>query len=344
MSTSRCPLSSPRGGCWQKLTAAMERTRSSTGPACAVSRACRGRIGHGDPARATRSRQQPPGHRGDRQHRTATDRAARRHGCRAPSLRYRAIRVPGWTSWLRSLSAEGNDVGDRRRRCVGRSLAEPAVRPLRGRPSPAGRYLSCGLRGRAGDTARHDRRRRNRDVPTEDGRGVAVAQTVAQTTGAPVRPVLVDFGGARLPVAGPLRRDDDLPRHLRLCASRGWTAGHRHQLGAVEVVGRRPGRLRTPSDTRVGARAHARRCRHPSPVVGNRAPTPRPAPPSSPPTGTDWRRLIAPEHRFTYSTTCCRPNPTPTPRRRRARSSAKRCATANRRAVAICWSTTSAHR
>ena len=67
------------------------------------------------------------------------------------------------------------------------------------------------------------------------------------------------------------------------------------------------------------------------PCVVRRAPTPRSAPPSSPPTGTGWRRRITPEHRCTSSTTCCRPNPTATAAVDvEHASSAKHCANANR--------------
>ena len=63
---------------------------------------------------------------------------------------------------------------------------------------------------------------------------------VAETAGAPVRVVLVDLWTARIALAGPLRGDDHLPRHLRLCASSGRASGHRRQLGPVEVAGRHP--------------------------------------------------------------------------------------------------------
>ena len=90
-------------------------------------------------------------------------------------------------------------------------------------------------------------------------------------------------------------------------------------------------------DARVGTRTDARRGRHPGPVVGHAAPTRRSAPPSSPPTGTGWPPPTAPEHRCTSSTTCCRPeSDADTAVDVERRSSARRCATANRRAAAIC--------
>ena len=82
--------------------------------------------------------QQPSGHRRDRQHRTASDPAARRHGRSAPSLRCRAIRGSRLDELAAQPVDERHDVGDGRRRCGGRSRDERAVRPLRHRPPAAG--------------------------------------------------------------------------------------------------------------------------------------------------------------------------------------------------------------
>ena len=76
-------------------------------------------------------------------------------------------------------------------------------------------HLPRGLRRRPGDVARHDRRRREHDVPPEAGRRVAAAQLSLRTHCAPVRAVLVDIRHPRFPVARSLRRDHHLPRHFR---------------------------------------------------------------------------------------------------------------------------------
>ena len=283
--------------------------------------------------------QQPSGHRRDRQHRTAPDPAARRHGRRhhrrgVAQSRFAPRRVG------RPPVGDRHDVGDGGRRCGGRVRDERAVRPLRRRPSTAGRHLSGGLRRRPGDVARHDERRRHRDVPAEARRGVAVAPAVAASPGAPVRAVLVDLRTDRLALAGALHGDDHLPGHLRLRAPSGRASGHRDQLGTVEVVDRQPIRGGTPGDSRLGSRADGRRGRHPGAAVAHRPRCPGPV---------DHRRRRLGRLATAYRTRAAlhivddllpTDSERATVRRRAAPSSGMRCAMPNRRGVASFWSIT----
>ncbi len=83
-------------------------------------------------------------------------------------------------------------------------------------------------------------------------------------------------GSDRLALAGPLRGDHHLPRHLRLCAPSSRTSGHGDQLGTLEVIVRQPNRPGASGDPRLGSRADARRGRHPGSAVGHRPRRPGP--------------------------------------------------------------------
>ena len=131
-----------------------------------------------------------------------------------------------------------------------------AVRPVRHRSSCPGGHLPRRLRRRPGDAARYDRRRRERDVPPEAGRGGLLHSLSLRTT---VRQFVLFSSisgllGSRW--LGALHRDQHLSRHLRLRPPGPRAARHRRELGAVEIAGRHPTR-RAAGDLRLGAR---RRC------------------------------------------------------------------------------------
>ena len=100
---------------------------------------------------------------------------------------------------------------------------------------PLERNLSGCLRRPTGLAERNDRRRRTSHVRAQARRRRVVAPVVAKNTRAPLRLVLVHIRSDRFTVAGPLHRDQRLPGHPGLCASRSGVAGHHRQLGIVEI-------------------------------------------------------------------------------------------------------------
>ena len=167
MSTSRCPLGWPPAMWWLRPTVAMARIRSSTGPAAAVSHACEG---------ASRQRPRPveldkdschlvigaTGNIGPHLIRQLADMGAGTDRCGIPQSGFAPRRVGRHACRRRAttLVTVAADAAD-----------EGAMSALFDRFGtdlpPLARYLSGRIRGRAGDAARHDRRRRHRHVPAE---------------------------------------------------------------------------------------------------------------------------------------------------------------------------------
>ncbi len=324
ISTSRCPQSWPRG---YVLAEAAACRRGGSGRLPVGCTPCAPAARRTAPAASPVKLEpghQPACHRGDRQHRTASDPTARARWGPKRSSRCPGIPARGWRSWPtashrpgRTSSTVAADATD--------AAAMSALFDRFGTDLPPleGIYLAA-FAGGPVSAQRHDRRRRRRHVPAQAGRRGAAAPAVADNSrcgssfcSPRSRVSSVRGGWPTTPRPAP----SWIPSPTRVASSGCRPPSSTGDCGNPWPT---PKTTRAPGQRGIRTRPDARRGRHRRAAAGDEPGRRSAVRPWSPRTGPCWPPHIGRGDRCASSTTCCRRQT----RRSRCRkaSSAKPCA------------------